>query len=499
MMVVCGTERRWTTGMGHSRLEPIDAAFLSLDGPVTTGHMGLISILDGDVTLRDLRRQLTRTLPSVPVLRRVLHYATVGIDRPWWVDAPDFNLANHVLDHRLPRPGTDEQLERAVVDILTPALDRSRPLWELHVVHGLSGRRTALVAKLHHAAFDGMGARDLLAHLFPAAGTPSPRVSPEQVQAPTDTRLAVEALLDSEGAVGTAVRWEHRLAREVSGLGRRVWGLAMSAGDAVSLGDTDEPPSPARRWFQAAPECRLNGPVTIERSWAWASVDLDACTAVRRAAGASVNDVLLAAVTTGLRQWLLARHALPERPLVAMIPISMRAPGQAPASGNEIALTLCTLPTQLADPSTRLLVVHADMVEAKTSPSMTQTLLEDVTRVLVPSMTKLVTTGFHTLHLADRVRLPFNVVVSNVPAGAEEAHPGGRRVIGTYPYPPLSDAMGLNVTIQGRGRALDIGVTACPALVDDVHGLLADIVSGYRELCALTDEVARRRSEFDDF
>ncbi|HOI02897.1 MAG TPA: WS/DGAT domain-containing protein, partial [Dermatophilaceae bacterium] len=206
---------------------------------------------------------------------------------------------------------------------------------------------------------------------------------------------------------------------------------------------------------------------TAERAWAWLPMPVAASSALRRATGSTLNDVLMAATAGALRDWLAENDALTTDPLIAMVPMSIRGQGHSVGS-NQIMLTLCPLPTHLDTPRERLAFAHSAMDHAKATPTYPSTLMSDLAAVAGPTVTQLLTQAAAMVRLADRVQLPFNLMVSNVPAPAREFIVGrGARVIGSFPFPPLSDGMGLSVCAQGYPGALDIGIGSCSDLLPD--------------------------------
>lgn len=548
--------------MKPERLSPLDSSYLSMDGPVTVGHVCILCPLDGPVTLAQLRERVEQRIHRVPAMRRHLQTTLIGLGRPWWVDDPDFDLNQHLFEVTLSGEGDDLELSKHVARIATGRLNRAHPLWEIHLVQGRRGGSSALVTKIHHAVMDGIAARDLLYDLFgdeddvpeqdAAAGwTPGPW--------PSELELVINSIKDTQGWLGTVARFEYRATaglvdgaeRAVSGLvggiagglGGLVGGIAGGlgaitgglgglagdrAGKAIGSGSerTEQPDDPVaeatvaeatvahatvadrepqrarsastavvpvpnkpdRSWWSVAPDSIINGPVTAARSYGFGSRGLADSRAARHATATTINDIVIAATAGGLRAWLLEAAALPEEPLIAMIPIGGRtAPGREDVGGNRLALTLCTVPTHLADPIERLYAAHDAMVRAKTTPSLGESLLEDLTRVTAPGLTNLTVEAFYRLHLATRVRFPYNLIITNVPGSPLPLGLGQSRFTGLHPCPPLSDTMGLNIAAHGYRDRLCFGVSACPDMVPDVAHLVALIVKAHDELVAAVE------------
>src|SRR6266404_5367352 len=153
------------------QLTGMDASFLALETANTTGHVGGLSVLDpsdapAPLNLARLTEVMAERLPLVPVLRRKLLNVPLGLDQPYWVDDPDFDIEYHIREIALPRAGTDAQLTEQVARLHARPLDRSRALWEIYLITGLAKRRAAVYTKIHHAAIDGVSGAELLTVLL---------------------------------------------------------------------------------------------------------------------------------------------------------------------------------------------------------------------------------------------------------------------------------------------------------------------------------------------
>src|SRR5215467_7965716 len=311
------------------QLSGLDAAFLALETANTTGHVGGLCLLDpADVpeplTLARLTDVLAERLPLVPVLRRKLLNAPLGLDQPYWIDDADFDIEYHVREIALPRPGSDAQLTEQVSRLHARPLDRSRPLWELYLITGLARKRAAVYSKIHHAAVDGVSGTELLTVLFDLtpAGRELPAAEPFQPERPpplpvlaarTAMRLAWRPV-QTVRIANELVRLLPTLASPVNTLVGEMLGLNRGDGSVI-------PTRPGR-----APVTPFNRAITPHRRFAFRSVDLDTVKTVKNAFGVSVNDVVMAMCAGALRRWLIDHDALPDHPLVAMIPVSVRAP-----------------------------------------------------------------------------------------------------------------------------------------------------------------------------
>src|SRR5262245_5021513 len=353
----------------------MDAAFLYAETVDTPLHVMGALVLESQgrgpgQDFRRMRAQVDRRIPGLPILRRKLGSVPLGFGHPIWVDDPDFDLDAHLQRVALPAPGSENELATAIARIAEVPLHRDRPLWEMYVIEGLQRARFALVAKIHHAAVDGIGGALLMCGLLdtdreiPATGAFD--AAPEPEPAPSSAVLLADAAY-SLGA--QPLRGARQLLR-TTGTGAR---LAFSTF--------------ARREFPlpSAPRTRLNGRVTSRRAVALGSVPLDDVKQVKNTWASTVNHVVLAACAGALRRYLGAHDEIPEQPLVAAVPMALT---ERPADGlgNSITPLLVRLPVQLADPLDRLRASREASLEAMRTQELIGNQLNEWADLLSPSL-----------------------------------------------------------------------------------------------------------------
>jgi diacylglycerol O-acyltransferase / wax synthase len=462
------------------QLTGLDAAFLALETANATGHVGGVCVLDPKdaprpVNLARLTEVLQERLPLVPVLRRKLLNVPLGLDQPYWIDDPDFDIEYHIRELALPRPGSYSQLTEQISRLHARPLDRSRPLWEIYLITGLAKRRIAVYTKIHHSAIDGASGAELLTVLLdlvpegrevPSAGSFVPERPPNPARLATfaAARLAWRpvqtALLANQ-----MVRAVPSLAPAFGALLGGMLGLDRGDGGVIST-------TPAR-----APATPFNKPITAHRRFAFRSVDLDTVKMVKNAFGVSVNDVVMAMCAGALRRWLADRDALPEIPLVAMIPVSIRDPDSKGALGNKVSAMLAKLPTNQADPAERLKVVHAATQIAKAQQAaIPQGLVDQISGFAPPALTARAARVVFATGILHRLP-PFNVTISNVPGPNIPVYLCGAKLVAHYPVSVITNGQGLNITVIGYLGQLHFGLLSCRELVpdlDDLAGYLVD-------------------------
>jgi WS/DGAT/MGAT family acyltransferase len=458
------------------RLSGTEAAFLALETPSTHMHVTGTLVLDpGSLEGRDpfveVRRLMDERLHLLPPFRRRLVPVPFGAAHPVWIEDPGFDLGAHLHRWELPSPGTRAQLEELVGELAARPLDRSRALWDMDLIEGLEDGRIAVVARIHHAAIDGVSGAELMASLFDLtpeiAPVPPPEVPWEPEPLPSDAALLA-------GAAGEGARSPLKVVQALTSSAR---GLASRLG---------RPPSGARVRPFSAPRTPFTGAVTPRRSVAFGRSSLADVKAVGGAVGATVNDVLLAATTSSLRSYLAAREALPDGPLVAAMPVSARGEGEV-EPGVQVSVLMVRLPVHEEDPVGRLHTINGDTRALKAERAARGgDSLAEWAELTPPALLTGVARLYSGARLADRHPPLHNLVVSSIPGPPVPLYIAGSTLEATYPMGPLMEGSGLNVTVLTNLGNVDVGIIACPDLVPDVEDLARGFEAGVAELCDAT-------------
>ncbi len=462
------------------RVSAADASFLYLENEVVHLHVTGLLLLDPStaekpVTFRLLRSYVASRFDVLPVLRQRLVEVPYAIDHPEWVDDPAFDMDRHFHRHRLPRPGTLDQLAEYMGRFASVPLDRSQPLWDFVVVEGLADGRVAMATKMHHCLVDGVSGVEIMAHLLDL----SPKLRVRRRRA----RWEAPALPERSEVVADAV-W-HRLATPMRPV-RAATGAATSLVQAAG--------TTAGRWLRGAravahpvnaPRTRLNGSITPNRSVAFTTVPLDELKRVRAALGTTVNDVVLAMCTAGLRSYLSEHDTLPDRALVCSVPVSVHGESADHRSTNQVSNMFVHLPVHLADPLEQLATIHEGTIGAKEVQSAVgATMIGDVVELLPPTLFSWAARMYSRARIADRLPPVHNLIVSNVVGAPMPLYFAGAEVVGIYPFGPLMEGTGLNITVLSSNGQLHIGVIACPELVPHLDELRDAILDGLEALSA---------------
>ncbi|MDQ3156474.1 MAG: wax ester/triacylglycerol synthase family O-acyltransferase [Actinomycetota bacterium] len=476
------------------QLTGLDASFLALETKNSTGHVGGVCILDPSeapkpLDLATLTEVMAQRLPLVPVMRRRLLEVPLGLDQPYWVDDPEFDIEYHIREVALPAPGTDAQLAEQISRLHARPLDRRRPMWEIYLITGLAKDRVAVYSKVHHSAIDGASGAELLTILLdltPAGRELAALVPFEAGRRPSTGSLAMRAALrlawrpvDTVKLATGLVKVAPTLAPAVGSLVGGMLGLNRGDGSVIS--------SKAGR----APATPFNKPITPHRRFAFRSVDLAAVKEVKNAFGVSVNDVVMAMCAGALRRWLEDHDALPESALVAMIPVSVRDESTKGNLGNRVSAMLATLRTNLTDPEQRLRVVHEGTKMAKSQQaSIPQGLVDDISEFAPPALAARAARVVFATGLLHRLP-PFNVTISNVPGPNIPVYLAGARLLAQYPVSVVTDGQGLNITLVGYLGQLHFGLVSCRELVPDIDKMAGYLVDELDILMAAAAEKTR--------
>jgi WS/DGAT/MGAT family acyltransferase len=411
------------------------------------------------------REHVAARVHGVGLLTRVLKRTPLELDQPVWTNDASFDIQRHVFRTRLPTPGTDRQLNNLVARLHEAPLDRTRPLWEMHLIDGLEDGTFAIYSKYHHAAVDGVSAQQILDLLYAdAPDRDTPPAAPPQVQRSGSMQLLFDALVNlTLQPLEQMTRAGERL-RALARLGER-WEQAGE--DAAML---------------SAPRTLFNDTVGEYRAIATTTLPLPEMRACGKQMGASLNDVLLAVCADGLRRYLLRKKALPGIPLLVGIPVSLRQPGDA-GFNNKVSMLRASLATDLDDPLERLAAIVRSTRTGKRLLTETRALIPD--DVHLPGLSTLLENAgvlARQLHLHELVAPMFNVLVSNVPGPRRTKYLLGAKMLTHHPISIVTDGNALNITVQSYGDRLDLGITACLDVVPDVERLRDDILAGWKSL-----------------
>jgi len=442
----------------YERLSAQDNSFLVAEDTNTPLHIAAVGIYeretvgteDGGVDVRRFKHFIEARLHEIPRYRQKLRWVPVE-NRPVWIDDPHFNIDYHIRHAALPRPGGVEELKKLAARITTRQLDRSRPLWEIWVVEGLSEDRFAIISKIHHCMIDGAAGADLAQIL----NSPFPEVEVRDPQpfmprsAPSDIELVSDA---AQRMASMPARIFKSLVSTGTGSSEMREEFAVRA-KALSdmLGQAMSPSS----------ETPLNGKLGPHRRIDWLTLPLDEVKAIRSALDCTVNDVVLAIVTGAVRHYLLRRGVSAQKTdFRVSAPVSMRADPDRGQMGNRVSTWIVPLPIDRDDPVAWVEGIRETTQELKRSKQALG--VEMVMKAAEYAPASLMALG------ARAASGPINMIVTNVPGPQFPLYTLGAKLLEMVPIVPLLDGTGLGIALFSYDGKLHVGLNAEYELVPDL-------------------------------
>jgi diacylglycerol O-acyltransferase len=476
----------------------LDAGLLLMESPETPMHIGGVQVLKlPPRTGRDYVRQVRERMMQFPADGAPFNYRLASgagkLGLPAWEVLDKVDLEEHVFHHALTYPGGERELLQLVSRLNSGALDRSRPLWEQHLIEGLDGGRFATFTRIHHALMDGKWGMKLAQ----ATSSPDPGVRDlppywavkfdgEKDASPVAAERAMKAAVKAAAKAGNdaaAPGWWGRQASEIQAGRETVAELRKAFGRLIE--SYHRPADDGLVPMYTAPRTILDGRLTGRRELAVVRLDLERIKRLARDRGVKINDVVLSLCGGALRRYLVERDALPDKPLIVGMPMAMARP-EGDAGGNTVVTTQVSLATHVADPVERLAAVHGSSAHAKElireMPSTTALTVYMVVTGLPFILAQLA-------GLPERVHVQ-NLVLSNVPGLREKRYVNGARIEAEYPMSLLVPGQGMNITVISHADQLHVAVLVCPSLVPHPQRV-ADAIASELEVL---EKAGRRRA-----
>jgi WS/DGAT/MGAT family acyltransferase len=466
--------------VSSDRLSGLDSSFLHLERGPAHMHVASTTLFEGPApTYDEFREHISSRLHLVPRFRQKLEFVPLNQGRPLWVDDPQLNLDYHLRHTALPEPGSEEQLRTLAARVFSQRLDRSKPLWEMWLVDGIEGGRFAIVAKSHHALVDGVSGVDITTVLFDAEREPAELPEPEPWM-PRPEPSRVQVLAD---ALRERVTRPAEMARGVRAVFRAPRQAARAAIDAL------EATGAIARTGLSAPASPFNVEIGPYRRFEWVPAELDELKRIKNAAGATVNDVVLAAVAGALGRYLRSHgHSTQDLELRAMVPISVRTSDEHGALGNRVSSFMAPLPVWCPDPLERLRLVSETMGDLKSSKqAVGATMMTELTDFAPPTI------AGQAARLQSAQRF-FNLVVTNVPGPQFPLYLLGRRLEAIFPMVPLARRQAVCFGIMSYDGTVNFGLIGDYDAIRDLDVLAADLEASIAELSEAVSEPRKPRA-----
>lgn len=455
-------------GLGK-RLSSQDASFLYFERKESPMHIGSIAVLEGALNFEKFRANINAKLHLIPQYQQVVVPAPFNVGHPTWEWDQNFDINRHIFRVQAEEPGGDQQLFDAATKVFAPPLDRNKPLWEIYIIEGLEGDRTAIVSKVHHCLVDGVSGIELLMVIMDVSPNPSaPLPAPEMEKPPADPPLArfLDAILDNASA--SIDRWAKSQMRFIDAIGD-----SARTRSVMRALETTMP-------YLQVPVVRapFNQPLTPGRTAAFSEYSFQEIRQIRAAVGGTVNDVVLTVLGGGLGKYFeMHGQTTHNRSARVLTPVNVRPESERGALGNRVSMLLVEVPVGIPDPVERLEAIRARTERLKkrniaegmegmsdalnTNPPMVQALLG---RMPTPSNS-----------LA-------NMVCTNVPGPMIPLYSLGHRLLAHYPLIPLGWEMGISLGVTSYDQKLYFGFMADAEAGADVQRLKEFADQSYIEL-----------------
>ncbi len=458
-------------------LSGLDASFLFLETNKIPMHIGGVALLEGSLDFDSFKSFIGERIHTVERMTQKLVASPLNLDRPHWLNDEDFDLNLHLFRTALPRPGGWKDLRYIASKVFSQKLDRDRPLWEFTFVEGIDSipqvpkGSVALISKVHHAAFDGKSGAELMAMLFDVS--PKPRKVPAKKPHQAEKAPGAISLL-TQGAANIVGR-----TTKLPGLLWETGKATLKTSYISKMHGIDMPTLPF-----TAPKTRFNDIISAERTWDSSILDLHRVKAIRKAVkDATLNDVVLTICAGALRNYLLEKDELPDKPLVAMVPVSTRTEQQKSDMGNEVTAMYIQLATDEADPIKRLEAIHLntmigklyhDAIDAKTLMGFAE---------LIPfGLAGVAARYYSRANIAKKHNAIFNLVITNVPGPQVPLYMAGKKLLVNMGTAPIIDGMGLIMPVFSYNGTISISPTSAANIMPDMHRFAVLIRESANEL-----------------
>jgi diacylglycerol O-acyltransferase / wax synthase len=455
-------------------LNSLDASFVDAEDQDRQASFAIasIAVFEGPApSYEEFLTSIAGRLPLVPLYRRKLRKVPFGLGPPVWVDDPNFDLRYHVRQTALPAPGGDQELRRLMARVMTQRLDRDYPLWEYWLVEGLDQGRWALISKVHHCMVDGVSGTDLYRVIFDASPEPAPPPAADDRPVPAEPSALELAARAGLNAALLPLREGNAVRRAVANPRATFRQSADALRGMVKMTGTLWP----------APRSSLTGPIGRQRRYTWARASLEDVKTIKQELGGTVNDVFLAAISSGFRALLLARGEEPAASMVpSLIPVSVRSEGEEGIYENRVSAIVADLPVHIADPAERLAAVRTQVSALKASK-------ESAAGETMVSLGRFAPFALASMFVRFAFSLPQREIVTvttNVPGPRQPLYGLGRRLVEIIPYVPIATTLRTGVAIFTYCGNVTFGITGDYLTTPDVEVLARGIEEGVAELLA---------------
>jgi len=485
-------KKKITNLLGTPNIQAIsgmDAAFLYGETPTNHMHVGSVVVIEGSLLFDTFRDTIHSRLHMIQKLRQRLMYVPWSIDYPYWVDDPNFDIDLHIKHIALPKPGGWKQLRETASQVFSEPLDHSRALWSMTFVEGLDSipqvppGSVALISKMHHVAIDGVAGSGLLGLFLDMTPDKAPIPAPRPFKPkplPNEVSLIMKSALSF---AEEPLKLPRLLANTI--------GATLKAGFLTRVQRKELPTAPF-----TAPPTPLNGIISSRRKWNTAILSLDRILVLKNAMKTTVNDVLLAICAGALRRYLQEKGKLPQKPLVAMVPISTRTAAETENTDNQLSAMLVQLATNIADPIERLETIQENTIRGKTyHGAIGAKTLASMAEAVPFGVANQAARLYSRFQMAELHNPVFNVAITNVPGPKIPLYLNGHKMLSIMGMAPIIDGMGLIITILSYDGLVTISPTSDAKTMPDLDDFTRYLRESANELEAAIQQHSKKKEK----
>lgn len=466
----------------NTRLTSMDATFLYFEKKEAPMHIGSVSIFEGEIPFDKFVQNISSKMHLLPRYQQKVIPDPFNLGHPTWEFDSNFDIKNHVFRLQIDAPGSEKELIELAGRIFSPMMDRKKPLWDIYLVYGLEGKRTAMIARVHHCMVDGVSGVDLLKIVLDIS--PDAQPLPKRESAPPPPKPRADATRNFfDALLGGMQEGMNRWMEFQTGL--------LNLTQSLTSEQTQSSVPDMSRWLPSlaapAPLLPFNRQCSGERKLVWSTFSFAEARAIRGALGGTVNDVVLTVLSGAVSRYVrMHGQQTRERNLRVMVPVSLRREDQRGALGNLVSMLPVEIPLDLGDPLERFKYINSKTVAMKNARVAEGLNLFSALMGILPASVQALVGAMATTPLP-----AFNMVSTNVPGPQVPLYAMGKRMIAYYPYVPVGYAVGCGCAIMSYDQKLYFGLTSDMQAMSDVERLKEFLDESFVELrtAAGVDEI----------
>ncbi|MBL8189847.1 MAG: wax ester/triacylglycerol synthase family O-acyltransferase [Acidobacteria bacterium] len=458
----------------NRRLSSMDASFLYFEKKEAPMHIGSVSLFDGELPFEEFVAMLDAKMHLLPRYQQIVVPDPFSLGHPTWEFDSNFNIRNHIFKLQIDAPGGEKELIELAGRIFTPMMERHKPLWDIYLVYGLEGKKTAMICRVHHCMVDGMSGVDLLKIVLDFSPTPAP-IPPKPAAKPREPQPdATRRLFDS--ILGGMQEGMNRWMEFQNGLLNLTQALTEQTSREAMKNISGEIP----KIMRPAERLPFNGPLSGEKRMVWNTFSFAEARAIRGALSGTVNDVVLTALSGAVSRYVESHgQSVAGRKIRFMVPVSLRQEDQHGALGNLVSILPVEIPLDLKNPVERFRYVNQKTMAMKGGRVAEGLNLFSALMGILPAPMQALVGALSTANIPIPV---MNMISTNVPGPQVPLYAMGHRMTAYYPYVPVGYAVGCGCAIMSYDQHLYFGLTADLKAMPDVERLRDQLYESFYEL-----------------